>query len=74
MFEGLFQPMHLILVLAIALLVFGPSKLPELGSSFGKAIKNFKKSMEELNTKPAEDQPILKDADQDLKKIINKDV
>ncbi len=31
MFDGLFQPMHLIVILFIALLVFGPKKLPELG-------------------------------------------
>ena len=32
MFEGIFQPMHLIIILVIALVVFGPGKLPELGS------------------------------------------
>ncbi len=42
MFEGLFQPMHLILVLGIALLFFGPSKLPELGRGLGTSIKEFK--------------------------------
>jgi sec-independent protein translocase protein TatA len=35
MFEGLFQPTHLLLIFGIALLVFGPKKLPELGK--GKA-------------------------------------
>lgn len=44
MFEGLFQPMHLILVLGIALLFFGPAKLPELGRGLGTAIRDFKKS------------------------------
>ncbi|HTZ40097.1 MAG TPA: twin-arginine translocase TatA/TatE family subunit [Syntrophales bacterium] len=47
MFQGLFQPMHLLVILILALLIFGPGKLPELGSSIGKAIKGFKKSMEE---------------------------
>jgi mttA/Hcf106 family len=32
MFEGLFQPMHLLVIFGIALLVFGPKKLPELGA------------------------------------------
>lgn len=41
----LFSPMHLLVILVIALLVFGPGKLPELGSSLGKAIKEFKKVM-----------------------------
>jgi sec-independent protein translocase protein TatA len=38
MFEGLFQPMHLIIVLIIALILFGPGKLPELGKGLGKSI------------------------------------
>ncbi|MFB3926553.1 MAG: twin-arginine translocase TatA/TatE family subunit [Syntrophales bacterium] len=47
MFEGLFQPMHLLVILVIVLIIFGPGKLPELGSSLGKAIKGFKKAMNE---------------------------
>jgi len=42
------QPMHLILIVAIIVIVFGPSKLPELGSSLGKGIREFKRSTEEL--------------------------
>jgi sec-independent protein translocase protein TatA len=51
MFEGLLQPMHLLGILAIVLIIFGPGKLPELGSSLGKAIKGFKKSMAEPDEK-----------------------
>ena len=40
--EGLFQPMHLLVVLIIALLLFGPSKLADLGKGLGQGIKNFK--------------------------------
>ena len=36
MFEGLFQPMHLLVIVGIALLVFGPKKLPELGKGIGE--------------------------------------
>ncbi|MCX5844303.1 MAG: twin-arginine translocase TatA/TatE family subunit [Deltaproteobacteria bacterium] len=36
-----------IIILVIALIIFGPGKLPELGSSIGKAIRGFKKSMDE---------------------------
>ncbi len=45
MFEGLFQPMHLLVILVIALIVFGPGKLPELGAGLGKSIKEFKKAL-----------------------------
>lgn len=40
--EGLFQPMHLLIIFVIALLVFGPKKLPELGKGLGEAIRGFK--------------------------------
>jgi sec-independent protein translocase protein TatA len=49
MLEGLFQPMHLIVILAIALLVVGPKKLPELGAGIGKSIREFKKAMSGLD-------------------------
>jgi sec-independent protein translocase protein TatA len=42
MFEDLLKPQHLLLILAVALLVFGPSKLPELGKGLAQGIKNFK--------------------------------
>lgn len=47
MFEGLFQPMHLLVIFGIALLVFGPKKLPELGKGIGEGIRSFKDSMKE---------------------------
>lgn len=45
MFEGLFQPMHLLIIFGIALLVFGPKKLPELGKGIGDGIRGFKSAM-----------------------------
>jgi sec-independent protein translocase protein TatA len=45
MFEGLFQPMHLILIAGITLLIFGPKKLPELGKGLGESIRGFKSAM-----------------------------
>jgi sec-independent protein translocase protein TatA len=45
MFEGLFQPLHLLVIFAIALLVFGPKKLPELGKGIGDGIRGFKDAM-----------------------------
>jgi sec-independent protein translocase protein TatA len=59
MFEGLFQPMHLILILVIVLIIFGPGKLPELGEGLGKSIKAFKKAMkeEQASATPIEHKP-----------------
>jgi len=45
MFEGLFQPMHLLVIFVLALLVFGPKKLPELGKGIGEGIRGFKSAM-----------------------------
>jgi len=38
-FEGLFQPTHLLVMIGIALLVFGPKKLPDLGNGVGEGIR-----------------------------------
>jgi sec-independent protein translocase protein TatA len=51
MFEGLFQPMHLLVIFAIALLVFGPKKLPELGKGLGEGIRALKNGMKDNDTK-----------------------
>ena len=53
MFEGLFQPMHLLVIFGIALLVFGPKKLPELGKGIGEGIRGFKSAMKAEEPKPA---------------------
>jgi sec-independent protein translocase protein TatA len=45
MFEGLFQPMHLLVIFGIALLVFGPRKLPELGKGLGDGIRGFRAAL-----------------------------
>ena len=47
MFDGLFQPTHLLVIFGIALLVFGPKKLPELGKGIGEGIRGFKGAMKE---------------------------
>ena len=51
MFEGLLQPTHLLIILVIVLIIFGPGKLPEVGSSMGNAIRGFKKAMAESDKK-----------------------
>ena len=53
MFEGLFQPMHLLVIFGIALLVFGPKKLPELGKGIGEGIRGFKAAMHGDEQAPA---------------------
>ena len=61
MFEGLFQPMHLLVIFAIALLVFGPRKLPELGKGLGEGIRALKEGMHDDDGKSAKteaDRPV----------------
>jgi sec-independent protein translocase protein TatA len=50
--SGLLQPMHLLVILLIVLIIFGPGKLPELGNSIGKAIRGFKRAMDERECIP----------------------
>ena len=50
MFDGLFQPTHLLLILLICMVLFGGKKLPELGKGLGEAIKGFKSAMREGET------------------------
>ena len=59
--EGLLQPMHWVVILAIALVVFGPKRLPELGKGLGEAIRGFKASFGENDepTKPEDGKPHL---------------
>jgi TatA/E family protein of Tat protein translocase len=45
---GNIGPAELVLIFIIALLVFGPKKLPEIGRSVGKALREFKKTSEEI--------------------------
>ena len=45
MFEGLFQPMHLLVILIICMLVFGPKKLGELGKGLGEGIRGFRDAL-----------------------------
>lgn len=47
----------LILILVIALIIFGPSKLPEIGRAFGSTLKEFKKSTRDLVSDDEEEKP-----------------
>lgn len=44
---GLFEPQHLIIILVIALVIFGPGKIADLGGTLGRGIRDFKKAMNE---------------------------
>ena len=55
--EGLFSPLHLLLIFGIALLLFGPSKLSGLGKGLGEGIRNFKSAMKDGDTPPTPPNP-----------------
>jgi sec-independent protein translocase protein TatA len=59
--EGLFQPLHLILIIGIALLVFGTSKFSALGKGLGEGIRNFKSAMKEGEEKKDDKKPEVKE-------------
>jgi sec-independent protein translocase protein TatA len=53
MFDDLFQPSHLLLILWVILLLFGPKRLPELGRALGQAIRGFREATSKSLTPPA---------------------
>ena len=56
----LFAPTHLILLLLVILIIFGPSKLGDVGGALGKGIRDFKRAINEPESMPA---PATKTAD-----------
>ncbi len=64
MFEGLFQPMHLLFIMGIALIFFGPSKLPGLGKGLGESMRNFREAMRDgMRDEPPAQLPAVKVSD-----------
>lgn len=67
MFEGLFQPMHLAIILVIVVIVFGTGKLGQVGGALGKSIREFKKATSNddyvappaASVAPGSDAPVL---------------
>jgi sec-independent protein translocase protein TatA len=57
MIENIFSPTHLLLILAVALIVLGPKRLPEAGRGLGSAIRGFKDSLSTIE--PREEQPAI---------------
>lgn len=66
-----FHGLDLIVILVIALLIFGPKKLPEMGSAIGKSIKEFQKGMRELSSPKDEheEEPKLPISAKDMSKL-----
>ena len=58
MFENLSLP-HLLMVLAVAILVFGPKRIPEIAGSMGKGIREFKRHISEAGRPDSEDRSEL---------------
>ena len=54
---GNIGPLELIFLMVFLLLIFGAKRLPELGSGIGKGIREFKKSMRDLNTEIDREDP-----------------
>jgi sec-independent protein translocase protein TatA len=59
MIEGLLQPMHLLIILVVAVFVFGPKKLPELGKGLAEGIRSFKDGVK--GDAPKDTTPVAKD-------------
>jgi TatA/E family protein of Tat protein translocase len=70
---GSIGPAELILIFVIALLVFGPKKLPEIGRSVGRALREFKKTSEEIKGRIEEEIEAseLKDVRRDIQSGVN---
>ena len=58
MLDNLFTPTHLIIVLVIALLIFGPRKLPELGKGLGDGLRQFKEGIKGTPDEPKQQEVV----------------
>lgn len=56
MIDGLFQPIHLVLILAIIMIVFGAGKLPEMGGAIGRGIREFRNEVHDASESDGETQ------------------
>ena len=57
MIQNVLSPAHILLILAVALIVLGPKRLPEAGRGLGSAMRGFKDSLS--STDPREEQPAI---------------
>ena len=70
MLENLFQPMHLLVILLICLLVFGPRRLPELGKGLGEGIRGFRDAMKDAGSGQQNQNQASTDAPKDQNKEV----
>lgn len=59
MFDGIFQPTHLVLILVVVLIVFGPGKLPEVGKALGKTVHEFRRATSLTQEEKENKKPVL---------------
>ena len=75
MFSNIGVP-GLILILVLALIIFGPKKLPEIGRAVGQTLSEFKKSARELTSDAVEEveevKKEVKEQQEEIKKVVNK--
>lgn len=64
-----FHGIDLIVILVIAMLIFGPKRLPEMGSAIGKSIKEFRKGMNELTAPKEEEKSEITTSTKDMGKL-----
>lgn len=69
-----FHGLDLVVILVIALLIFGPKKLPEMGASIGKSIKEFQKGMKEVTGGHKDDDDDDDDDEEEAHPISSKDM
>ncbi|HTZ89436.1 MAG TPA: twin-arginine translocase TatA/TatE family subunit [Alloacidobacterium sp.] len=60
MLDNLFTPTHLLIILVIALLIFGPRKLPELGKGLGEGLRGFKDGIKGATNEPPKQENVAK--------------
>jgi TatA/E family protein of Tat protein translocase len=67
---------ELLIILAVALLIFGPKKLPEVGKSIGRAVREFRRTSDEIKERIEEEIRVdeFKEIKDELKKDITKEI
>jgi sec-independent protein translocase protein TatA len=69
---GNIGPTALILIVVIALLLFGPNKLPELGRAFGRTLKEFKRGAKDVMADEEEDRKEIERSEDNRKDVNSK--